>query len=144
MKYYIRQIKPYIEPPALQGCNCSPVPVDGYDWVPEDMEEKMRKEIVITDFWSKLIFKERFVNAPRVTSGICICNKDYYHYPIVNGEKSDKPDIAYNKHDIFRFEYKPNEDGCWLYHLYDFADEEERLCNYSFFDEVFEIIQQNV
>ena len=36
MKYYIRQIKPYIQPPALQGCNCEPYPVEGYDWVSED------------------------------------------------------------------------------------------------------------
>ena len=61
MKHYVRQIKPYIEPPALHGCNCSPDPVEGYNWVSEDMEEELRKEIIVSDSWSKLIFKERFV-----------------------------------------------------------------------------------
>ena len=63
MKYYIKQIKPYISPPCLQGFNCSPDPVDGYDWVSEDMEEELRQNIVVKDPWSKLIFKERFVEA---------------------------------------------------------------------------------
>ena len=61
MKHYIRQIKPYIEPPALQGCNCSPCPVEGYDWVSEDLEDKLRNEIVVEDSWSTLIFKERYI-----------------------------------------------------------------------------------
>jgi hypothetical protein len=61
MKLYIRQIKPYIEPPCLQGFNCGPYPVDGYDWVSEDLEEELRNSIVVSDSWSTLIFKERFV-----------------------------------------------------------------------------------
>ncbi len=63
MKYYIKQIKPYIQPPALQGCNCDPDPVEGYDWVPEDMEEELRKNIIVKDSWSKLIFKERYIES---------------------------------------------------------------------------------
>ena len=61
MKLYIREIKPYIKPPCLQGMNDSPYPVDGYDWVSEDLEDKLRNEIVVSDPWSTLIFKERFV-----------------------------------------------------------------------------------
>ena len=61
MKYYIRQIKPYIEPPYLQGFNNSLIPVKGYDWVSEDLEEELRKNIIVEDPWSKLIFRDRFV-----------------------------------------------------------------------------------
>lgn len=61
MKLYERQIKPYIQPPCLHGCNDSPYPVDGYGWVSEDAEEKLRSEIVVNDSWSTLIFKERYV-----------------------------------------------------------------------------------
>lgn len=61
MKYYIKQIKPYIIPPCLQGCNCDPDPVKGYDWVSEDMKEELRQNITVKDPWSKLIFEVRFV-----------------------------------------------------------------------------------
>lgn len=62
MKLYERQIKPYIKPPCLQGCNDSPYPVDGYNWVSEDLEEQLRNEIVVSDSWSTLIFKERYIS----------------------------------------------------------------------------------
>ncbi len=65
MKYYIRQINPYIQPPVLQGCNCEPYPVEGYDWVPEYLEQELRKNIVVRDPWSELIFYERFVKVPK-------------------------------------------------------------------------------
>lgn len=61
MKYYVRQIKPYIEPPCLQGFNNALIPVKGYDWVSEDLEEELRKNIIVEDPWSKLIFRDRFV-----------------------------------------------------------------------------------
>lgn len=61
MKIYKREIKPYIEPPCLQGFNDKPYPVQGYDWVPEDMEEQLRNAIVVNDPWSKLIFYSRYV-----------------------------------------------------------------------------------
>lgn len=61
MKHYIRQIKPYIQPPALQGFSCEPYPVEGYDWVSEDYEKALRNKIVVSDSWSTLIFKERFI-----------------------------------------------------------------------------------
>lgn len=61
MKIYKREIKPYIQPPQLQGFNDKPFPVKGYDWVPEDMEEELRENIVVKDPWSKLIFIGRFV-----------------------------------------------------------------------------------
>lgn len=61
MKLYERQIKPYIKPPCLPGLSGSPYPVDGYDYVSEKLEEKLRNEIVVSDPWSTLIFKERYV-----------------------------------------------------------------------------------
>jgi hypothetical protein len=61
MKYYIRQIRPYIQPPSLPGMLCVSYPVEGYDWVSEDLEEHLRSEIVLNDPWDKLTFKERFV-----------------------------------------------------------------------------------
>lgn len=63
MKYYTRQIKPYIQPPALPGMLCASYAVDGYDWVPEYQEEELRKEIVLYDPWETLVFKDRFVEA---------------------------------------------------------------------------------
>ena len=62
MKIYIREIKPYIDPPALPGTNCAAYPVDGYDWVPESHEERLRHEIIVKDSWSRLVFKERYVS----------------------------------------------------------------------------------
>ena len=61
MKYYIRQIKPYICPPQLQGFNDKPYPVKGYDWVSEDLEEELSNTIAVKDPWSKLVFYSRFV-----------------------------------------------------------------------------------
>lgn len=63
MKYYIRQIKPYVQPPCLPGFNCSAYPVEGYDWVLEDLEDELSKEIVVNDSMSELIFRERFIEA---------------------------------------------------------------------------------
>lgn len=59
MKYYVRQIKPYIQLP-LPGTDVG-FAVDGYDWVPEDMEEELRSVIKPPEPWDVLIFKERFV-----------------------------------------------------------------------------------
>lgn len=61
MKYYIRQIKPYVKPPFLPGMRCILYPLDGYDWVSEDLEEELKNNIVLEDPWSTLTFKERFV-----------------------------------------------------------------------------------
>jgi hypothetical protein len=58
MEFYVRQIRPYI----LNNITSNAHPVDGYWWISEDMEEKLREEIVIGDTWSKLIFLDRFVN----------------------------------------------------------------------------------
>ena len=61
MKLYIRLIKPYIYVPMAQGTAELLIAVDGYDWVSEDLEEHLRKNIVIEDEWyGKLVFKERF------------------------------------------------------------------------------------
>lgn len=59
MKYYVRQIKPFIKLP-FPGADTG-YAVDGYDWVPEDMEEDLRKTITLDPFWAVLTFKERFV-----------------------------------------------------------------------------------
>ena len=69
MKHYIKQIKPYIEPPCLQGFNNTPIPVEGYDWVSEDLEEELIKNIVVKDPWSTLIFKERFIEENKTCDG---------------------------------------------------------------------------
>lgn len=61
MKYYIRQIKPYIYSPGLQGFSDKIFPVKGYDWVSEELEEELRKRIIIEDPWGKLILKEKYV-----------------------------------------------------------------------------------
>lgn len=62
MKLYKKVIKPMIEPPALQGCNCHAYEVEGYDeWFPEEMEEELRSKIVVKDSWEKLIFRERYI-----------------------------------------------------------------------------------
>ena len=61
MKLYKKEIKPYIQPPQLQGFNDKAFPVEGYDWVSEDLEDKLRDEIVVKDPWSKLFFRVRYV-----------------------------------------------------------------------------------
>lgn len=59
MKYYVRQIKPYIQLP-LPGTDVG-FAVDGYDWLPEDMEEELQNKIELPEPWYVLAFKERFV-----------------------------------------------------------------------------------
>jgi hypothetical protein len=59
MKYYVREIKPYIQLP-IPGTDVG-FAVDGYGWVPEDMEEELRSKIELLEPWDILIFKERFV-----------------------------------------------------------------------------------
>lgn len=61
MTFYIRQIKPYIYIPMAGGTTDELTAVNGYDWVHEDLEEDLRKNIAVEDCYSKLIFKERFV-----------------------------------------------------------------------------------
>ena len=61
MKLYAKLIKPYIEPPALQGFSCAPTEVEGWGWCSEEMEDYLREKIVVNDSWSKLIFKEKYV-----------------------------------------------------------------------------------
>lgn len=61
MKYYVRQIKPYIKfdiPGVDLGCA-----VGGYDWVPEDMEAELRRHIKPEEPLAILTFKERYVEA---------------------------------------------------------------------------------
>lgn len=59
MKYYVREIKPYIQM-SLPGCDAG-YSVDAFDWVPEDREEELRNTIEVDPAWAVLIFKERFV-----------------------------------------------------------------------------------
>ena len=65
MKYYIRQIKPYIKL-VLPGTDAG-FAVDGFDWVSEDMEEELRKDLTVDPAWAVLTFKERYVEAPNET-----------------------------------------------------------------------------
>ena len=65
MKYYTKQIKPYMRLTVLGGD--AGYAVDGYDWVPEDMEDELRKNIINTDGLFVLTFKERFVEVPNET-----------------------------------------------------------------------------
>ena len=59
MKYYIREIKPYMQF-TVSGMDAG-FAVDGYDWVSEDMEDELRANIINTDGLFVLAFKERFV-----------------------------------------------------------------------------------
>lgn len=65
MKYYVRQIKPYLQLPKTPGTFNISRAVDGYDWVPEDMEEELRNTIVVEAPWGVLTFSERFVEVER-------------------------------------------------------------------------------
>ena len=58
---YIREIKPYMKHPNLQKFFNDSLPIDGYGWVSEELEDKLRNEIKFEDPRSKLIFKERFI-----------------------------------------------------------------------------------
>lgn len=75
----------------------------------------------------------------RQQCGKCICVQDWAYYPIEKNIISKIPTYEFHKGDIFIFEYMPDENNCWLYHLYK-NDKEEQLCNWSFFDKMFEIL----
>ena len=59
MKYYVRQIKPFVKLPFPGADVCCAV--NGYDWVSEDMEEELRNTIQVDPLFEELTFKERFV-----------------------------------------------------------------------------------
>ena len=61
MKYYVRQVRPYVETLLMPGIYGAAAPLEGYDYVPEDMEEQLRNEIVISNPSYRLIFNEKFV-----------------------------------------------------------------------------------
>ena len=65
MKYYTRQIKPFIQHKAGSGVYATQYTVDGYDWVSEELEEELRSKIVFNRFYDDLIFKERFVEVQK-------------------------------------------------------------------------------
>ena len=69
MKLYKKEIRPYIQPPQLQGFNDRAFPVEGYDWVSEDLEDKLRAEIDVKDPWSKLFFRVRYVSVSEFDQG---------------------------------------------------------------------------
>lgn len=62
-KYYIRQIKPFIQIEPGHASYALPE----YDWEPEDMEEDLRNSIILEEDWMILVFKERYVEAPNET-----------------------------------------------------------------------------
>lgn len=70
--------------------------------------------------------------------GKCIVKETWIHYPFIKGVRSEIPDGMFLSGEIYEFEYKPDKNGCWLYHLY--SRNREDLCNWAFFDRYFEII----
>lgn len=61
MKFYKRMICPMVEPPALQGMNCSLDPLISEDyWVDDEFEEALIKswEKLIKDPMSKLCISQ--------------------------------------------------------------------------------------
>lgn len=65
----------------------------------------------------------------RQMSGRCICVNGFQHFKIG---------------DLFMFEYKPDENNCWLYYLTNIDNGIVELCNWAFFDRHFEITHDNV
>ena len=72
----------------------------------------------------------------RVLCGICKCVKDWNYYPFSKGTRSTIPTKTFHKGDIYNFEYHSDEA---LYYLC--RNNENELCNWSFFDEMFEVIK---
>lgn len=72
MTYYIKQIKSYIQPPALPGCSANPTPIEGYDWAPENQMGAIIEELydknLLNDPMNRLIFEEKYVE---VYNGTC-------------------------------------------------------------------------
>ena len=62
----------------------------------------------------------------RETIGICKCVRNWRHF---------------KEGDVYIFEYKPDETNCWLYYLTRNENGVLELCNWSFFDSMFEIIE---
>lgn len=61
---YKKQLRAYINPPALPGMNCEPRPFS--EWIDEDditneMLLNWENEIKKKDYMSSLIMKERFI-----------------------------------------------------------------------------------
>lgn len=65
----------------------------------------------------------------RKTYGTCRCVTNFKHFKVG---------------DIYTFEYKPDEDNCWLYYLTHNENGIVELCNWSFFDRHFEVIDDDV
>lgn len=64
MKLYRKEVRPMVQPPALQGFSSNPYPFFTEDsWIPEDMENYFREhhEKDIKDPMSRLTFDERYV-----------------------------------------------------------------------------------
>ena len=62
----------------------------------------------------------------RQTVGVCKCVKNWKHF---------------KENDVYTFEYKPDKDNCWLYYLTHNENGIVELCNWSFFDDMFEIVE---
>lgn len=62
----------------------------------------------------------------RKTAGVCRCIKNFEHFKV---------------NDIYTFEYKPDENNCWLYYLTHPVNGIVELCNWSFFDDMFEVVE---
>lgn len=71
----------------------------------------------------------------RMTSGMCKCIKDWSYYPFNKGVRSTIPEKSFHIGDVYKFEYQSDKA---LYCLY--RDNEKELCNWAFFNNMFEII----
>ena len=81
MKLYKREIKPMIEPPALQGMKWQLMPVPNFNkWYPEEKEQELRRDITISDPYWTLTFDERYVETDVETSATCAVSDDSDEY----------------------------------------------------------------
>ena len=117
MKLYVREIKPYIKPPCLQGFNGSPYPVEGYDWVSEDLEDKLRNEIVVSDSWSELVFKERYI---MISDGLISEFKSVAIGDISYAIAYSTPRVVYVR--VFQIQIIDNNTYIWIENIEDTTD----------------------
>ena len=81
MKIYIRQIRPYLKPLKMSVYDHY---TNDYDyWFPEEMEEQLKKEIIVPEHY-KLTFEERFIGPLPARCSKCVyethCPREKYRH----------------------------------------------------------------